>query len=125
MVMFHRFFFFNSQRHKTSIFLWLSDSFLWFSYGFPMVFLWLSYGFPMAFPWFSYGFLIISCRFPKVSDGFPVDKSHRWSLEETLVLHDVQGVEDVKVLQLRQDQGVVHQLLPMGSFPCGRSMDIP
>ena len=32
-------------------------SFLWFSYGCPMVF---SYGFPMIFLWFSYGFPMVS-----------------------------------------------------------------
>ena len=35
-------------------------SFLWFSYGFPMVSLWFSYGFPMVFSmvflWLPYGF---------------------------------------------------------------------
>jgi len=34
----------------------ITNHYLWFSYGFPMIFLWFSYGFPMVFRWFSYGF---------------------------------------------------------------------
>ena len=71
----------------------LCHSFLWFSYGFPMVFLWFSddfLWFPMVFLWFSYGFPVVSYGFL----WFPmvINWDCPWRLEIDAGVEDLQGL---------------------------------